>query len=284
MRFILNCIVFVLLVSCNEAKNHYEKAYFYYKNKNYKESLSEVEKAEKIDSNNLDFKFLKAKIYYRLDLYDASNLLLKILVEKKHKLDSAYYLMGKNYISLGNDQYVINQHGEKTESLYKKSIKCFDSAIQINCFYFNCYLNKIAALHNLNTPEDELLFINKTINIYKDSTILIMYRGFGKTSIGDFYGAIIDLDYSIINAKLDSFQLSKAYSSKGFSYIRLKKYDSAINNLSMSIKYGEDRYNFYNRGVAYLELNKNDSACQDFRKSANLGLTKAYDAIKKFCQ
>ncbi len=40
---------------------------------------------------------------------------------------------------------------------------------------------------------------------------------------------------------------------------------------------------YYNRGVGKLGLGQKDSGCLDLSKASKLGCSKAYEAIKKYC-
>jgi tetratricopeptide (TPR) repeat protein len=287
LRYILICLLTIFLNSCeNESEGHYKNANVLYNQKHYKESLTEIEKAEKLDDSNLEFNFLKAKIYAKLDLYEESNFLLLKLVEKKFKLDTSYYLISNNFFQIGKNINQVSGDEAKVDLTRQKTIFYLDLAINFNRYYYDCYILKYKTLYNLSKSKDALLLLNHSLNIFKDSVQLIMYRGISKSQVGDFNGSLIDLNSAIFTKKMDSSDRSIAYRFKGKVFRNLNKYDSSISNYNIAISYDPlNSYLYFERGELYiLKNNLIDSACPDFRKSADLGLIKAYEFINKNCQ
>ena len=75
-----------------------------------------------------------------------------------------------------------------------------------------------------------------------------------------------------------------AYKNRGIAKKKLQDYRGAIADYTKAIElnpYLAEAYN--NRGFAKLKLGQKDSACLDFSKAGELGLAKAYELIKKYC-
>ncbi|MFP3592615.1 tetratricopeptide repeat protein [Chryseobacterium sp. SIMBA_038] len=75
--------------------------------------------------------------------------------------------------------------------------------------------------------------------------------------------AIADADFSIKNLPKDH----SAYLNRGFVYLRMGKYDEAINDLTASLKIEKSQKGFGNRGTAYALSKKYDLALNDFDKA-----------------
>ncbi len=203
LRNFLKCISIIFLISCNESIKHYEAAYKFYNNKNYKDALTEIDKAEKSESTNLDYKFLKSKIYQSLNQWNEALVLLTDLIKSKYKLDSVYHAIGAANFYFSTELYKINPQDKRSDSILETSIKYLDSAISINKYYFDCYELKYKSLHNSSRYEEALSFLNQSIRIFKDSAQLELYRGVEKNMLGDYNGAILDLQKLIFDRRLN---------------------------------------------------------------------------------
>jgi tetratricopeptide (TPR) repeat protein len=66
--------------------------------------------------------------------------------------------------------------------------------------------------------------------------------------------------------------------------LSLKKYQRAIDDYSMAIKLQPDLAEaYYNRALTLLYINENKLACKDLSKAGELGITGAYNIIKRYC-
>ena len=66
--------------------------------------------------------------------------------------------------------------------------------------------------------------------------------------------------------------------------LSLKKYHRAIDDYSMAIKLQPNLAEaYYNRALTLLYLNENKLACKDLSKAGELGITEAYNVIKRYC-
>ncbi|MCS6795722.1 MAG: tetratricopeptide repeat protein [Raineya sp.] len=102
--------------------------------------------------------------------------------------------------------------------------------------------------------------------------------------MGDFTGAMADLNTAIESKKLDSEYLAKAYRFRGLAKFEKNNFDEAIEDFTTSLKYDNSYLTLYNRANAYIRLGERDKACEDYRKAAERGLSEAYEAIRKYCE
>jgi tetratricopeptide (TPR) repeat protein len=281
-------IIIIILSSCSnkrqESKNYALKSQNYFEQKNYKSSDSLCDISIKLDSFNYDAYLLKSKIKTeQKNFYDPIKILKKLLVQKK-QTDTLYYLIGQNYYKQDIEFKKVNIENDNNQSL-NQAILYYDSSLKTNPYYYKALVGKSNSYHNLKEYENSINILNKSLDLFPDSLKLIFYRGVEKQQLGDKKGSLQDLNSSILNAKLDSTEISTAYRFLSFNYSKENNYDSAIFYISKAINYNSKSYFPYNtRAEYYLLMGKKDLACEDFRKSADLGFMKAYENIKKSCK
>lgn len=277
----------MLLFSCSSDKKkaieHYIKAKEFYKNDDIKNASSEIDLAIKLDSSNLDFQIIKAKIITKTDNYELAIKILKELSSKKFKLDTVNFNIGSCYFRYGNFSMKRNDK-EKAYDSYENALNYYNNAININTQYFNAYVNKQKILHNLGRYDEALVVLNTAINLFPDSTVLICNRGIEKMYLGDLTGAMSDLNKSIQSNKLDTIDFATAYRFRGNLFLKKGKPDEAINDLTNALKYNpKDGIALFTRAKCYKEKGLKDKACEDYRKAADLGFVSIYETIKEYC-
>jgi tetratricopeptide (TPR) repeat protein len=122
-------------------------------------------------------------------------------------------------------------------------------------------------------------------------------RAFYKIRLNDNRGAVQDYDeaatlyLAIIqsdkNAKEEGYinKLIDTYTQRGLAKAGINKWDEAILDYNLAIKYDPNYAKAYLlRGLAYINQSKQDLGCLDLSKAGELGATEAYDEIKKYCK
>ncbi len=88
----------------------------------------------------------------------------------------------------------------------------------------------------------------------------------------------------VVKGEITNKEYSDFYYDLGVKYSAAKKYESAIENYTKSLKYSpEDIDALYNRGVTYLNIKTSEKACDDWKKIKELGKTDADELLKKYC-
>lgn len=287
-NYIILTISAILFFSCSSDKKkaikHYIKAKELYKVDDIKNASSEINLAITLDSSNLDFQITKAKIFAKTDNYEQAIKILKGLSRKNFKLDTVNYTIGSCYFSYGGYFSRKQNDQEKAKESYEKAINYYNNAINSNMQYFDAYVEKQKALHNLNRYDQALVVLNTAINLFPDSISLICNRGIEKMYLGDLIGAMTDLNKSIQSNKLDSLDFASAYRFRGNLYLKKGKTDEAIDDLTSALKYNpKDEYVLVIRAECYKEKGLKDKACEDYRKAAELGFVRIYEKIKEYC-
>lgn len=278
----------MLLFSCSTDKKkaieHYIKAKELYKNDDIKNASSEIDLAVTLDSSNLDFQIIKAKIITETDNYELAIKILKGLSSKKFKLDTVNFNIGSCYFGYGNHFSMKQNDEKKANDSFEEALTYYNNAINLNTQYFDAYVEKQKVLHNLNRYDEALVVLNTAINLFPDRTSLICNRGVEKMYLGDLTGAMIDLNKSIQSNKLDSLDFATAYRFRGNLYLKKGKPDEAINDLTNALKYNpKDQDALATRAECYKEKGLKDKACEDYRKAADLGFVRLYETIKEYC-
>ena len=103
-----------------------------------------------------------------------------------------------------------------------------------------------------------------------------------KASLGDYKGALIDYDSTIVYNPKFAF----VYYSRGVAYERLGKMELALKDFNKAIELNpQDAASYFYRGIVKLSLDAKDAgACLDLNKAAKLGFKDAYDMINKYCK
>ncbi len=140
-------------------------------------------------------------------------------------------------------------------------------------------------------------------------------RAFIKSSLGDYYGDIID-NQKCIELEPNN---SMAYNNMGWAKFNLKKYKEALADVNKAVELNATNYTAWDSkaeielnmnnndgcissankalglnanlsnsylllGRAYHNKNDKEKACINWSKAGELGRTEAYDYIKKYCQ
>ena len=285
---ICTLIALIICVSCNTPKKksaeHFKIAHELFSAENYNESLKAVDFAISFDSLNNDAIFLKGKLKYHFDFDEEAIQVVMPLLKRDFKIDTINNFIGRCYFSLGYSYSYKNIDQKKGEEALEKSIIFYNNSLKQNPLFYESYLGKQMALHNLERYGESLNTLNQAIRLFPDSILLISNRGVEKHFLGDNDGALMDLNKSIISNRLDSSDLANAYRFRGRIYALNDKLDQAIDDLTKAILYdSKNEMAYVTRGDIYRLKGLKDKACQDYRKAAELGLVSVYDQIKEYC-
>jgi len=290
MRYLLVAgLIFVTLFNgCisngKKSKEYLVNAREYFKKKDYKNALTQVENSFLLDSTNYDVLILKAKIKSNLEFNEESIQILIEVLNKNYKTDTVNFLIGSNYFDLGTYYSMQKEVKSKEINSLEEAIKYFDDALKSNPYYYSAYIGKMRSFHNLDKYDEGLIAIINALKFYPDSMELIYFRGIEKYSLGDNNEAMKDLTIAVQSNKLDSSNFSDAYRFIGIIHFEAEDLDLAIQYLTRAISYDPQNVHcYFNRAYIYRQKGLKDSACIDYRKSAELGMVSVYSTIKEYC-
>ena len=161
------------------------------------------------------------------------------------------------------------------------SIKGYDEALSVDSKYAMAYYNRATAKQKLKDYIGSIDDYKKSIeNNFENMSWSYNGMGFSQLCINDFDNAIKNLSKAI---ELQS-DYASAYFNRGTVEYSQKNYKAALNDYNFSIKYNPKfDQAFYNRGCVKVAINDVSGAYTDYSKAAELGNTKANDAIKTYC-
>jgi len=288
MRILNLAFLPLLFLSCsNKSKiaNYQSKAISFYNNGDFLNAAKAIESARLVDSLNFELRFLDGKIKAKNNFNEASNSLMRFLIQKNYKADTCFYILASNFFSDAIDNYNKNESTASAELQYKYAARYLDSAISRNNMYYFAYVLKYRLLHNLGEYAAAISLTNRTLGLFGDSIELVLNRGVEKMQLGDLSGAINDIDTAIESKKLDNDPLSEAYRLRGLILFDKNEFSEALKYFTTATELdNKNYYSFYYRALCYKKLNQKDLACNDFRKSVDLGFTAAYNDIKDYCE
>lgn len=121
---------------------------------------------------------------------------------------------------------------------------------------------------------------NKAIELNPNDYLAFYERGNSKSNLGDLRGAI--QDYTKVLELSPNYW--NAYYNRGCVRMDLKDYSGSIQDFNKVLEYNKDFASVYfNRGLSKIACGEIDSGCLDLSKAGEMGLSDAYDIIRKYC-
>jgi tetratricopeptide (TPR) repeat protein len=162
-----------------------------------------------------------------------------------------------------------------TNQDYRGAIADFNQAIENNPRYSTAYYHRGRAKMYLQDYRGAILDITKVIEL--NSSYL-------NTHINEEETNEAIAGFKEINKANAKKELDDAYILRGGAKFAIEDYTGAISDYSKVIEL-HPRYArvYYLRALAKIEFKQKDSGCLDLSKAGELGFSKAYDAIKQYC-
>lgn len=173
-------------------------------------------------------------------------------------------------------------------------------------FYtFNCcgqmskeliHLNNAIVIKSLFGEYDSLeILCNIALKIDSENSLALSFRGDAKRRLGDNIGALYDLNKAIL---ISNEKYGLPFFFRGLVKFNLEDYKSAIidfdkhinlsitdDNCTIGSEFGPTNcaWAYFYKGKAKIILGQKLNGCEDLSKSGELGISKAYDLIKEYC-
>jgi len=159
---------------------------------------------------------------------------------------------------------------------YSIAINAYDKALKHDPYISYAYLNRGTTQYEL----DEFMY-NEQEYV---STITISRSGQDNTrkelEEPDYQSTLDDYN-SVIRQNPD---LPFVYYNRANVKLSLKEYHRAIDDYSRAIELEPEMAEaYYNRALTLLYLEENELACKDLSVAGELGITEAYNVIKRYC-
>ena len=187
-----------------------------------------------------------------------------------NKIDSAILILGDTAAT-----FFIKGVINSTLQNYATAINSYNKSIEKDKNISYAYFNRGATRYEL----DEFIFAEKeysnSITISRSSP-----KAVDKELPPDHLKSLADFEMAI---KLNGALPFAFYNSANIK-TRLQKFQRAIDDYSMAIKLEPDMAEaYFNRALVLLYLNEDKLACSDLSKAGELGITEAYNIIKRYC-
>jgi tetratricopeptide (TPR) repeat protein len=209
--------------------------------------------------------FQKGKAYYALGIFE----LAKYSFYECIKIDSndaeAYFRRGLSNYELGN---------------FNLAIDDYTKALEIQCCPAEAYYERGRAIGRLGKFLKANEEQTKAIEVNPKYALAYQERALGKIELNDYAGAMQDF-----NISLSIESNARTYRSRGLLKMLLTDFRGCIADCSKSIDL--DPYfpvAYMTRGMAKIQLKQIEEGCFDLSKAGELGMTDAYEEIKRSCK
>jgi|GEM_PF-565814 len=233
---------------------------------NYEAVLPILDKAIKFDNNAAIAWDLKGFVLFKLNRYkEAENAFVKAL-EIDPEFAIAWYNLGLLDKKRGN---------------LKMAETYLDKAIEIEDDLTKAYFAR-AEINKMQGDLDDAVEDYDEVIDNKGTSYIEAYanRGLTKKILGDFNGAIIDINKAIEDMP-DNADL---YKNRGNLYLLFGDTEMAIDDYTTAIRFDSDYAEaYYNRGLAYLSVYDKVNACYDLERAVEYGYKPSEEIQKYFC-
>ena len=245
-----------------------------------------------------------------INIYELRALLFTAYNDKENAFKDINFILkenSNNYIALDLRQKLYTREGK-----YKLALQDIDKMIEyeiLNEYPFqpNSSYNKAIIYDALGEPEKSLaeykLIIDKAGQQSTNINYSDLLRSFDLATVYNNYGwgllnqsKIKEAKKYIEKAVELNPTLSYVWGSKGIMHYKLNEHQESITALTKCIEAIELNKNkgisdgnqgpslsYYYRGLAKIQLGDKNSGCKDLSRAGELGETKAYIEIKKYC-
>lgn len=162
-----------------------------------------------------------------------------------------------------------------------------------------CYLLLGKDYYEKDSAKKAIFYLTKSIQILPKN-MAYKIRALAKTNLQDYRGAIDDCtkgilleinppkvgvyDIGYMNYQDFKYENINSWGIRGFSYLQINNYNSAILDFNKAIlKDKNDGMLYYYRGFAKFNIGQKESGCKDLSKAGELGIEDAYEIIKENC-
>lgn len=221
-------------------------------------------------------------------------------------------------------KYFESKDYEKILNILKPYEKAIDiGKITDSKMIFYIYSNKTYCNYYLKNYALAVSDATTAINNYTGKEVASIYfiRAMSKTELKDYYGANADFDYLIDNYGKNDFKensLGTLLNNKAYNFVLLKdfkkakplidkalslepntdyiwdtkgeleyylgNYSESVKAMTKSINLSKRANSYFYRGLSNIKLGEKSNGCSDLSKAGELGESKAYEEINKYCK
>ncbi|MEO0778567.1 MAG: tetratricopeptide repeat protein [Bacteroidota bacterium] len=157
-----------------------------------------------------------------------------------------------------------------------------DRAIELQANLTKAYFDRALLRKQNSDDEGALQDYNRIIDLAGENYLeAFLNRGLTRSMLGAFQGAINDL-----NTAIEAFpNEADLYKNRGNAFLLSQQLPEAIQDFSRAIQLDENFAEaYYNRGLAHLMRLDLAAGCSDLNRAWELGLERAGEKMRFFCQ
>lgn len=170
---------------------------------------------------------------------------------------------------------------ERSLQHFKKAKSYLDRSIDLQSDLVKAYFERAMLFKQIGAVDKALQDYNTIIDLGGNTYMeALLNRGLTKKILGDYGGALADLD-QVINDFPNNAELRK---NRGNLYLLFGLHLKAIDDYTQAIKLNSSYAEaYYNRGLAFFLIYDKISGCADLERSKKLGYEKARETSIYFC-
>ena len=157
--------------------------------------------------------------------------------------------------------------GHQNSGGYKKAIRCYDRALEIDPEYTDAWNNKGIALKGLGRYDEAIRCYDRALEIDPEYTGAWISKGNSLANLGRYDEAIRCCDHTL---EIDP-EYAIAWSNKGIALNNLGRYNEAIRCCDHTLEIDpKDAIAWHNKGVALAKLGRYDEAIRCYDRALEI--------------
>lgn len=161
---------------------------------------------------------------------------------------------------------------------YSEALTAYDRVLELDPDYAEAYFNRANVRFELIEHQFSLEQTEKTVLLMVDGSTVS--KDESEQEIPAFEPVLEDYDRVI---RLNP-SMSYAYYNRGNIKNRMRDFEGAIKDYTIATALNPNFAEaFYNRALTMIYRNETREACYDLSKAGELGITEAYNVIKRYC-
>ncbi len=207
---------------------------------------------------------LAAKTYDRTEIWASDQLIWEDVLEKYPKVAQAHNNLGSALLRDGKS---------------KEAFQHYNEAVKLKPYYADAYSNRGNLYSQMGKSEAAMADFNQAIKL-RPHADAYFNRANEKVKLGQLRAALQDYTKSI-----ELKPSADAYTNRAFAKLRLQNFAAAKQDLEKAIRTNPNfAQAYFLKGMMAQQQNQLITACQEFQKAAQLGSSKAQQAIQRFCR
>ena len=282
----LDSISDVIVAEPNNSNNYYQRALFFYQEREYDQALADIERAINIDDSVAEYFYLEGNIYFDDNSYENAYKSYQTVLSLDSEHIEAILKLSSLELALENYQLALDMVNKAliidpnyAEGYYLKgfiylnggdtvkSISSFRTAVEVDPDHYNSYII-LGNLYASEKHEYAIDYYDNALVIRPNSIEALYNKAIYLQSIEEFEGAYLIYDQII---ELDSAAYFAYYNRGYIMLVSDSSYSGAIKEFEKALKYYPYYVEaFYNIGLCYENQGNYDKAEEYYRKALEI--------------